>query len=245
MTSRNAHASAAIRRDWLIRVRRTLTAGLPSWVRSRPRSALLVAVPSLAAFLGLAVVLAYVVAGSGPAASRPSPAAYSSPNPDTTEPVPQFHVPAPVVPVSLPSTGAIPLPAYDQPQVTAWKAGSGGTALSAVTSQAGDVAQARGLKQYVEMKQYCSQLASSVSQAQADAPIPDAAMQAQYQKALAELAKAAAACQAGISEQPDGEEYVATTENPADLSASASDLALGSKELYQATGQISDLGQGS
>jgi hypothetical protein len=189
-------------------------------------------------------VLVYVVsAGSAAAAPRPRSVAYASPNPDTTEPEPTFHVPAAVVPVALPSTGAIPMPSSDQPQVKAWKAGSGGTALSAVTSQAGAVAQASGLKQYVEMKQACVKLASSVSTAQADPPIPDAAMQAQYQQALSELAKAASKCQAGIAEQPDGDEYVATTQNAVDLSASASALASGSADLFKATGQISDLAQ--
>jgi hypothetical protein len=244
MTSRNAHASASRRPGWLIRTGQTLTAGLPSGLLPPRRTAWRVIVPALVALCGLTAVLVYVFTASGPA-TGPRPAAYSSPNPDTTEPEPQFQVPAAVIPVSLPSTGAIPLPADDQPQVRAWKDGSGGTTLSALTSQAGDVGQARGLKEYVEMKQDCSELASSVSAAEAGAPIPDAAMQAQYQKALSELAKAAATCQAGISEQPDGDEYVATTENQADLSASAADLAAGSKDLYEATGQISDLGQGS
>jgi hypothetical protein len=242
MTSRNARASASPKLGWLIRIRRTLTAGL----RRPGKTAWLVIVPSVAVFCGLAGVLVYVLTGGGSApTARARPVAYASPNPDTTEPVPQFHVPAPVVPVALPSTGAIPLLADDEPQVKAWKSGSGGTALSAVTSHAGAVAQARGLKEYVEMKQECSELASSVSEAQAGTPIPDAAMQAEYQKALSELGKAAAGCQAAISEQPDGEEYVATTENSADLSAVASELAAGSQDLYVATGQISDLGLGS
>jgi hypothetical protein len=246
MTSRSAHASSSAKRGGLVRTRRTSGRGLPQRPRPLSAPAWRVIASSLAAFCGLAAVLAYVVAaGSGPAASSPGQAAYAGPNPGATKPVPQVRVAAPAVPVALPSTGAIPLPAGDQPQVTAWMAGSAGAALSVVTGQAGDVAQARGLRQYAEMRQYCSELASSVSAAQADAPIPDAAMQAQYQKALSELAKAAETCQAGISRQSDGGQYVATTENRADLSASASALASGSMDLYQATGQISDLGQGS
>jgi hypothetical protein len=245
MRSRNAYASASAELGRLMKIGATFTAGLPSWLRLHRRSRWLVIVPSLVAFCGLTAAVVYVVTAAGsPASQRPRPVAYASPNPDSTEPAPEFHVPAPVVPVALPSTGAIPLPVHDQPPVKAWKAGTGGAALDAVTSQAGAVAQASGLKEYVEMKQACSNLAASVSSALAGPPIPNAAMQAHYQQALSDLGAAAAKCQAAISEQPEGEEYVATTQNPADLSASAAALVSGSKDLYQATGQISDLGQG-
>jgi len=215
-------------------------AGLSARLRSVDNRWLVI-VPAVAGAVALASVLAYVIAG-GSQPAPPHPVAYASPNPDTTEPTPQFHVPARVVPVTLPSTGAIPLPVAEQPQARTWRAGPGGAALAAVLSQAGDVAQASGLRQYVEMKQACVNLAASVSQAQAAPPIPDAAIQASYAKALSELAKAAAKCEAGISERPDGEEYVATTENQADLSVAARELAAGSADLYQATGGISALG---
>jgi hypothetical protein len=243
MTSRNARATARAKPMWLMKTGSALKAAMPSRLRLPGRSRWLVIVPSLAAFCGATVVLVYVLTTAGsPATSRP--AANASPNPDTTEAVPVFHVPAPVVPVTLPRDGAIPMSAGAAPQVKAWKGGTGGTALADVTSQAGDVAQASGQKQYVEMKKACSELAASVSSAQTDPPIPDAAMQKQYQKALSELAQAAASCQAAITEQPEGEEYVATTQNSADLTAAAAALASGSTDLYQATGQISDLGQG-
>jgi len=245
MTRRDAHASGSLKRGWPPQLLRHLESAVPQRMQPVVTSRWTVIVASLVAFCGVTAVLAFVIAGgSGPASSGPRPVAYASPNPDTTEPAPEFHVPAPVAPIALPSTGAVPMPSSGQPQVKAWKAGSGGTALSAVTSEAGDVAQASGLKQYVQMKQACVQLASGVSTAQSDPPIPDAAMQAQYQKALSELAQAASKCQAAISEQPDGDEYVATTQNAGDLSASASALASGSTDLYKATGQISDLGQG-
>jgi hypothetical protein len=203
-----------------------------------------VIVPAVVGAVAVAAVLAYVI-GSRSQPAHPRPVAYASPNPDTTKATPKFHVPAQVVPVTLPSTGAIPLPVAEQPQARTWKAGRGGVGLTAVFSQAGDVSQAAGLREYVEMKQACSKLGASVSQAQAGPPIPDAAMQAKYSKALSELGNAAADCQAGISEQPDGDEYIATTENQTDLSVSATDLAAGSTDLYQATGGISVLGQGS
>jgi hypothetical protein len=233
MTSHGAHAPAEPKARWL-----------PPLLQPAARSRWVLIVSSVVAFCGLTAAGVYVTAGGSPGPAHQRPLAYSSPNPDTTEPAPQFHVPAPVAPVALPSTGAIPMPYGAQPQVQTWKAGRGGKALGAVTSQAGAVAQASGQKQYVEMRQACSALATSVASAQTAPAIPAAAMQAKYQQALSELATAAAQCQAGISEQPDGDEYVATTQNPADLKASAAALAAGSNDLYQATGQISDLGQG-
>lgn len=242
MTSRGAHAPAEPKTSWLARRLRTLRQALPPLLQPAARSRRVLIVSSIAAFCGLTAAGVFVTAGGSPPAHQ-RPLAYSSPNPDTTEPAPQFHVPAPVAPVALPSTGAIPMPSGAQPQVQTWKAGPGGKALGGVTSQAGAVAQASGQKQYVEMRQACSALAASVASAQAAPAIPAAAMQAKYQQALSELATAAAQCQAGIAEQPDGDEYVATTQNPADLKASAAALAAGSKDLYQATGQISDPGQ--
>jgi len=242
MTSRNGRATAGAKPGWLIKTGSALRAVLPSRLRLARRSRWLVIVPSLVALGGATAVLVYVLtSGGSPATARSG--GNAGPNPDTTEAVPAFHVPAPVVPVTLPRDGAIPMSADAAPQVKAWKAGNGGTALAAVTSEAGDVAQASGQKQYVEMKKACSELAASVSDAQDDQPIPDTAMQTQYQKALSELAQAAASCQAAITEQPEGEEYVATTQNSADLSAAAAALASGATDLYQATSQISDLGQ--
>ncbi len=241
MGSRDGH-DAALNATWLRRLLRPVNAMLS---RLRPRPVLIVS--SVVALLGLAAGLTFVFAASGsrPAtASRLRPIASARPNPDTTEATPQFHVPARVVPLPLPSSGALPLPSSDQVEAAEWKSGEGGAALSAVTSQAGAVGQASAMKLYVEMKQACENLATSVSSAQSGPPIPVVAMEALYQKALSELATAAAVCQAGISEQADGDEYVLTTQNSADLSASIAALALGSKDLYEATGQISDLGEG-
>jgi hypothetical protein len=205
----------------------------------------LVLVPSVLACGGLAAAVVFLaVAGGSGLTARPRATALASPNPDSTEPVPTFRVPAPVNPVALPSTGAIPLPASEQTQVTAWSDGRGGAALQSVSSGAGDVAQASGLKQYVEMKAACSQLAASVSAAQAAPPIPDAAMQEVYQEALGQLGSAASACQAAISEQPDGDEYVATTENKSALKAAEAALGTAARELFVATGGIGSPGSG-
>lgn len=228
---------------WLLRpgrLARSLWAGRPAWLRSR----WLLVLPSALVFAGLVAGLVSVLAASGNApAPRPGPAALNHPNPDSTEPPPRFQVPAQVVPVALPSTGAIPLPVTEQPQVTAWNAGPGGSALKKVSRQAGTVAQASGLKHYTDMKSACSQLAVSVVTAQDGPPIPVAAMQRLYRQALTELASAAGQCRAAISEQPDGDEYVATTENQDGLRAAAAALASGTRDLFRATGQIAALGQ--
>jgi hypothetical protein len=247
-SSRGEHASVSSTRGRLAR---------PSWLAAPPwlwrvarptgwpsRRGWLVIAPSVLILFGLVAGVAFVVISSGPAPTGLRPLAAASPNPDSTEPVPQYHVPAQVEPVALPSTGAIPLPTYEQPEVKTWRTGPGGEALKTVSNQAGNVAQAEGLKEYVEMKASCDQLATSVTAAQDAPPIPDAAMQALYQKALTEFATAAGQCQTAISEQPDGEEYVATTENAGELRAATAALSSGSKDLFQATGQIATVDQG-
>jgi hypothetical protein len=74
-----------------------------------------------------------------------------------------------------------------------------------VTRLFGDALQAEGIRQYFEMKSACVQLAHSVSTAEARPQIPVGAMQMLYGKALAELAKGAADCQAAITMKPGDE----------------------------------------
>jgi hypothetical protein len=242
-------ASASGTRSWLVKlswltvparlVRLAKPGGWPS------RRGWLVIAPSVLVLFGLVAGVTYVVisSGPGPAPARLRPLAATGPNPDSTEPVPQYHVPAQVDPVALPSTGAIPLPTYEQPQAKTWRAGPGGAALKTVSNQAGAVSQAQGQKLYVEMKSACTQLASSVTAAQEAPPIPDTAMQALYQSALTDFATAAGQCKTAIFEQADGEEYVATTENQGALRAVAAALSSGSKDLFKATGEIATLDQ--
>ena len=66
----------------------------------------------------------------------------------------------------------------------------------------GDALQAGADRQYFEMKSACIQLTHGVSTAEAGPQIPVAAMQMLYGKALAELAKGAADCQAAITIEP-------------------------------------------
>jgi hypothetical protein len=201
----------------------------------------LVIVPSVLAVIGLSVVLVHVIAGGGshPAASAAHAHGTSaSPNPDSTEPTPQFHVPAKVIAIAGPHTDALPLPKGLQAPVKAWDAGSGGAELGAVSGQLGNVTQASGLREYVAMEASCVKLAADVRTAQAGPPIPDAAMQTLYATALGTLAKGAEDCRAAISQQPDGDEYIMTTENQPMLHAAAAAFTSASEDLYRATDEI-------
>ena len=101
--------------------------------------------------------------------------------------------------------------------------------------------QAAGVKQYVPMKMACVRLAAEAAAAQAGPPIPDAAMQRLYAKALADFAQGAADCKAAISERPTGDETIDTRVNPAQLHRSLSLVAAGATDLYRATAEIQAL----
>jgi hypothetical protein len=236
------HASVSGTRGWLAKPSWLLVsarlARRPRWSSRRGR--VVIAACALA-FCGLVAGLTYVGVNGGSGAPL-GPLAGGSPNPDSTQPVPRFNVPAQVDPVALPSTGAIPLPTYEQPQVKTWQSGPGGAALKQVSNQAGNATQAEGLKLYVEMKAACTQLAVSVTTAQDAPPIPDTAMQALYLKALQELGTGAGECKTAIFEEPEGDEYVATTENTGVLRAAAAALRSGGRDLFLATSQIATLG---
>jgi hypothetical protein len=207
---RGEHSAVPDTRGWLAKPSWLL---VPAWLArpfrlvrharwSAPRGWVVIAAAAFA-FSGLVAGLSYfaISGGLGPAA-RPRPLSAASPNPDSTQPVPRFNVPAQVDPVALPSTGAVPLPTYEQPQVRTWQAGPGGAALKQVSNQAGNATQAEGLKLYVELKAACTQLAVSVTTAQDAPPIPDTAMQALYRKALQELGTGAGQCKTAIFEDP-------------------------------------------
>jgi hypothetical protein len=76
-----------------------------------------------------------------------------------------------------------------------------------------------------------------VQTAQAGPQIPVAAMQTRYVTALASW-QGRHGLRAAISPQPDGDEYIVTTENLTMLHASASALASGSEDMYRATAGI-------
>jgi hypothetical protein len=136
------------------------------------------------------------------------------------------------------SGGALSLPSNAKNLVLAWQAGRGGADLATVSRQAGTALQSGGIRQYTMMKNACGQLAGGVSAAQAGPPIPVAAMQTLYTKALAELTKGAADCRAAISTTPDGDETTKTAVNATMLHQSTSELAAGADDIFRATAQI-------
>jgi hypothetical protein len=123
-------------------------------------------------------------------------------------------------------------------KVAVWNSGRGGAALAAVSHDFGDALMAHGARQFVEMKQACSKLATAVTTARAMAPIPDAAMQRLYGKALAEMAKGAADCRAAISSHREGVEDLVVHEDTSMLNRAMSLIAAGANDLYHAIGKI-------
>ena len=135
------------------------------------------------------------------------------------------------------SGGALSLPANMQSRVIAWQSGPGGAHLAAVTRLFGDALQAEGVRQYFAMKSACTQLTHSVSTAEAGPQIPVAAMQMLYGKALAELAKGAADCQAAITIKP-GDESPVIAVNATIRQQAAAELAAGARDIFRSTAEI-------
>lgn len=119
-----------------------------------------------------------------------------------------------------------------------WDAGPGGTALIQVSGDLGDAMQASGVRQYGSMKQACASLAAAVARAQTARPIPNANIQRSYGQVLAQLARAAAKCGAGISLYPTEDQGLQARENPSILHRAESELAAGAQNLHQATADI-------
>jgi hypothetical protein len=136
------------------------------------------------------------------------------------------------------SGGALSLPGNMQNSVTSWQAGPGGKDLTALSTQIGTALQAAGIRQYATMRYACAQLASNVAAAEAGQPIPDAAMQNLYARALADLAKGAADCRLAISVKPDGDEFVATYVDKTMLNQSISELSVGATDVFRSTAEI-------
>ena len=97
--------------------------------------------------------------------------------------------------------------------------------------------QAAGVKLYASMKTTCVALAADIGTAQAGPPIPYAAMQRLYARALVRLSTAAADCRSAISVNPQ-DESTSIHLNEALLSQSRLEFAAVSRELYRATAQI-------
>lgn len=153
--------------------------------------------------------------------------------------------PMPGAPLSLRSSlptakaTASPAPRPIQPSapalVKAWDAGAGGKALTAVTTQAGDVQMARSTGDYSEMMLSCEALTSDVQHALAASAIPDLAMQRMYTSALTVLKTSAADCSAAITQSSVGVEDTVTHVNQPEITLSMAKLKAGLTDLYIAT----------
>jgi hypothetical protein len=151
------------------------------------------------------------------------------------------------VPSSITSLGidkaVVPLPAGHRSAVSAWAAGRGGSALSSLTVQLSDVTQLGGSGMFATMKQECGVLAADVASAQAAAPIPDAAMQAAYVRALSQVDRGASTCRSAITSWPEGNEDIQTHVNQPLLHSALASLASGARQLYLSTQQVRMLHQ--
>jgi hypothetical protein len=199
----------------------------------------------LAGFGLAGALISYAIGGPGHAASSPSSAAgaavgSSASTSGGTIPQVTSRTKGKVISAAglAAKGGALTLPKSLQRQVISWQSGPGGAHLTAVSSGLGTALQAAGVRQYSPMKHACAQLASSVATANAGPQIPDAAMQQVYAKALAELARGAADCQAAISLKTSGDESVDVHLDTALLQQSISELSVGAKDVFRSTAEI-------
>jgi hypothetical protein len=158
--------------------------------------------------------------GGRPAASAkpsltPRPVTSTTPNPRTPEQ----------------QAASVQVPAKLAAALRTWNDGPGGKTLNQVSTDVGSALQSGGLKIYTAMRSACDTVAASVKAAGTNPPIPDSTLQNQYSAALTLLAKAASDCLAAISEQPDGDEYVLTEENPTLLQQAQSEFNNGIKNV--------------
>ena len=133
--------------------------------------------------------------------------------------------------------GALALPESMQDSVLKWQSGPGGRDLAILSKQLGQALQAATFRQDSQTEYLCIQLASSVATAKAGPPIPDAAMQKLYAKALAELAKGAADCGTAISVKANGES-VRSHIDMTMLHLSISELSMGATDVFRSTAEI-------
>jgi hypothetical protein len=130
------------------------------------------------------------------------------------------------------------LPPRLRRQTLRWETGPGGRALATVEQHIGTAMQSAGLRLYSDMRSLCLTLTSDVGKAQAAPPIPNAARQRTYSRALAGIANAAADCRLAISIHAAGDEDVEIHVNKALLTRTRREFAAMSGLLYLATRDI-------
>lgn len=112
-----------------------------------------------------------------------------------------------------------------------WFNGGGETRITAVSTDASTAATASSNLDTTALRAGCTALQKDVESAQAYAPIPDAQMQSAWSSALAQYARAATDCVAGVDSMD------ATV-----ISRAASELGAGAKFMDQATARAQQLG---
>lgn len=155
-------------------------------------------------------------------------------------------VPGPMPGAPGPGRSMTPARAADAPKplkpaasvsskVKAWGQGSGGAAMTQVTTQSGSALMAHGAGQYPEMLQACRALTKAVQRAEGAPPIPDSAMQKEYSRSLSAFRAGAANCTAAISQHASGVEDTVTDVNKTVLATALKQFGQGQTELYIAT----------
>lgn len=132
-------------------------------------------------------------------------------------------------PISAATTGSPNVKAA----IGAWFNGGGESRITAVSTDANTAATASSNLDATALRAGCSALQKDVESAQAYAPIPDAQMQSAWSSALAQYARAATDCVAGV----DGMDATV-------ISRAASELGAGAKFLDQATARAQELSGG-
>jgi hypothetical protein len=165
-------------------------------------------------------------AGNGQAATQtPQPSAAAASSPAATRPT---------VTGGTAANSALRRSPRLEHRLLRWRVGRGGAALSAVEKELGTAMQSAGVRLYATMRLSCVSLALDIRTAQAGPPIPDAAQQRLYARALAGLSGAAADCRNAISMHSSGDESVGTHVHQALLSQSRAEFAAMSTKLYVA-----------
>jgi hypothetical protein len=131
------------------------------------------------------------------------------------------------------STTATPSTQNVKSAIANWFNGGGGTRITAIGTDAKSAAGSAEGPDIATLRTACTALQSDVESAQAYAPIPDAQMQSAWSSALAQYARAAGDCIAGVDSMD------ATV-----ISRASSELGAASGFMDQATARAQALGGG-